>query len=283
MTYLDVSKALMPRISSMSVLKICLTVAAETDCGRHRVRLTIADFAELTGMAKQTILDGLASALADGWLEREAAGNSFWYVFSTRNLDQSQTETRPKRYEIQTETVRNSDQTSSEIQTVSSRNLDQNEKPIHLLRLKDRSSARAESEEDQRAYSEVAYAVGYDNAEWLRDKRGFDYARAYALWGDELENLWKAAVRYESRKPKDKAIFRFQDACEGKLDLEVKPESETVEEDSAPKIRFGDVVSHPVEGEFVADFQALYQDAWRCPEGHFIPAEELRVVRSTDA
>jgi hypothetical protein len=42
-------------------------------------------------------------------------------------------------------------------------------------------------------------------------------------------------------------------------------------------------VFHPEQGEFVADFEALYEDAWRCPEGYFIPSGELRVVRSTDA
>ncbi len=50
-----------------------------------------------------------------------------------------------------------------------------------------------------------------------------------------------------------------------------------------PKVNFGDVVFHPEQGEFIADFEALYEEAWRCPEGHFIPACELQVVRSAHA
>lgn len=78
--------------------------------------------------------------------------------------------------------------------------------------------------------------------------------------------------------------LRFQDAYEGTLDLGVRPKREgTLEGSAPPKIRFGDVVYHPEQGEFVADFEVLYEDSWRCPEGYFILSGELRVVRSTDA
>ena len=224
MTYPDVADALLPRISSMSVLKVCLAVARQTDCGKQKVRLTIADFAELTGMIKQSILNGLEGALEQGWLSRGPAGNSFWYKFETKNLIENSKEFRPKRYKNETETVKDLDPEESKNHTVSLQNLDRFEEPIRIPDFKERSSVRAGNpKEAKKAYSEVAYAAGHHVAEWLRDKRNFDFVHAFALWGDQLENLWKAAVHCDSRKLGDKAMFRFQDACEGSLDLGVKP------------------------------------------------------------
>ncbi len=77
-------------------------------------------------------------------------------------------------------------------------------------RFKERTDARAcDPEQNQTAYNEVAYAAGHNVAGWLRDHRDFDFVRAFDLWGEQLEELWKAAVRADSRKPGDKAKFRF--------------------------------------------------------------------------
>lgn len=156
------------------------------------------------------------------------------------------------------------------------------DKEVEKKEVKEKGSSQSAEPKFEKAYNEVAYATSQYVAQWLRDARGFDFERAYDIWGSDLESLWKQAVVAENRKPGDQAKFRFQDACEGTLDLGIRPRAKA--EDSAPpKIHFGDVVYHPEQGEFVADFEALYEDAWRCPDGYFIPAAQLRVVRSTDA
>lgn len=147
MTYPDIADALLPRISSMSVLKICLTIARQTGCGNEEVRLTVSDLAELTGMIKQSILNGLEGALEQGWISRKPIGNSFWYKFETKNLDQVGKEIRPKRYKNETETVQNLDPQPSKNHTVLSQNLDRFEKPSLLPELKAASSARASEAE----------------------------------------------------------------------------------------------------------------------------------------
>jgi hypothetical protein len=132
--------------------------------------------------------------------------------------------------------------------------------------------------ETEKAYSEVAYAVGHPTAEWLRDKRDFDFVRAFKDWGDQLEDLWKAAVHHGSRKPGDKAKFRFQDACEGDLDLGVKPPQRQSEIRSAaraaPDLEPGQLVqvpdgsvhevasAMPAWVSFVDDYQAVRP--WEC-------------------
>lgn len=94
MTYLEVANALLPRIGSMSVLKVCLAVASQTDCARQQVRLAVTDFIDLTGLSKQSVLNGLDAALEQGWIAREPAGKSFWYTFETKNLTENGTSFR---------------------------------------------------------------------------------------------------------------------------------------------------------------------------------------------
>lgn len=83
-------------------------------------------------------------------------------------------------------------------------------------------------DEKQRAYNEVAYIVGHYNANWLKTERNFNFGRSIVLWENKLEILWQRAIQHENRKPRDKAIFRFQDAVEGILDLGVKPQREAI-------------------------------------------------------
>jgi len=99
----------------------------------------------------------------------------------------------------------------------------------------------------------------------------------FLLSPDDIKAIWKEAREQSAVSP----LFWFIDVCNGKR---ARTKRKGTEEGSAPpKVRFSDVVFHPEQGEFVADFEALYEDAWRCPDGYFIQSSELRVVRSTDA
>lgn len=123
--------------------------------------------------------------------------------------------------------------------------------------LKEKNSSRTRNPEleDPEAYSMVAYASSHYVAEWLRDARGFDFARAVAIWGDSLEELWRAAVSAESRRSGDQAKFRFQDACEGGLELGVRPGGgRPVQGPEAERYAPGTLVSHPVWGEDVVRY-----------------------------
>ena len=123
------------------------------------------------------------------------------------------------------------------------------------VKKKDSSDAREESPENRKAFGDVAFASNHHVAEWLRDVRDFDFEQAVAIWGDDLGVLWRAAVRAKSRKPGDQAKFRFQDACEGALDLGVQPSSrEQDHPPSAERLPPGTLVNHPVWGDDVIRF-----------------------------
>lgn len=86
--------------------------------------------------------------------------------------------------------------------------------PVEGSPPKERSSERASD-----SFETVQKIVGPRSAVWLRDKRGFDFDRAVQTWGDRLADVWQKALEHPPRKERDKPIFRFQDACEGELDL----------------------------------------------------------------
>ena len=214
MTYPEVADALLPRLSSMSVLKICLAVARQTDCGRHRVRLTLPDFAELTGMSKQTILNGLEGALEQGWLTREPAGNSFWYRFETKNLDQAGKEIRPKRYKNETETVQDLDPQPSKNQTVSSQNLDRNEEGVHLTELKAASSTRTrEVEVETEAWRFWESLVGRDKLERFKQLRQ-NHAAWFTRYGSHHLTVAKGEAQDQAPRRKKDWLYLLADFCE---------------------------------------------------------------------
>lgn len=80
---------------------------------------------------------------------------------------------------------------------------------------RERSSERT----PENPFEVVQKIVGTQNAAWLRDRRNFDFALSVATWGEKLPEIWQKALVDPPRKPRDKPIFRFQDACEGILDL----------------------------------------------------------------
>jgi hypothetical protein len=167
---------------------------------------------------------------------------------------------------------RASDSASAERAAVSIKNIQQE---------KEKRPSEARDPESEKAYGEVAYAAGHNVAEWLRDKRNFDFVRAVALWGDQLEDLWTAAVHADSRKLGDKAKFRFQDACEGDLDLGVKPPPGGVNGSAAPPaVEYGDVVCHPEHGEWLVDrIDPIAQKCEQSEKYFWVPMSEVTVVR----
>ncbi len=112
------------------------------------------------------------------------------------------------------------------------------------------------SSESKKAYGEVAYTVGHHNAEWLRDKRDFNFERVFSVWGEQLEALWRCALDHGSRKAGDRAIFRFQDACEGNLDFEglSPPGSVTRQMPATEQLPPGTPVTHPVWGDDIVRY-----------------------------
>lgn len=214
MTFEELGRALLPRVSNMSVLKICLAVAGETDCGNEEVRLTVPDFMELTGMVKQSVLNGLDTALEQGWISREPAGNSFWYKFETKNLDQNGTRIRPKRSKNQTETVQVLDAGGSKLCTVSSQDLDRCEKPSLLPELKAASSARAsEAETNTDAWRFWSSLVGEQKLRTFKQLR-----REHVAWFERYKAHHLTVAKGEAQElaPKRKKdwLYLLADFCE---------------------------------------------------------------------
>lgn len=227
MTYPDLVDALLPRISSMSVLKICLTVARQSSCGDAPTRLAVSDFEQLTGMSKQSVLNGLESALAGGWITREPNANSFWYKFETKNIEENGTRFRPKRYKNHTKTVQDLDQEKSKNHTESLQNLDRFSEGVHLSKVSKLASQPASTKiQNQDAFQEIARIVK-GNGIPLLVSQDFDFEGAVDLWGDVLPKLWQNAMRFSNRKHGDQPIYRFKDACERKLDLGLEPSAKT--------------------------------------------------------
>lgn len=85
--------------------------------------------------------------------------------------------------------------------------------------LEGREERPLEHAPEKNAFETVAEIIGDRDAVWLRDRRGFDFARAVGTFGEKLLEVWQKALADPPRKPKDRATYRFQDACEGVLDL----------------------------------------------------------------
>jgi hypothetical protein len=82
--------------TSQAELKVVLTVARQT-FGWHKLRdtLSMSQLEERTGLARQSVMDGLTAALEHGWIERVKDGKSFSYAIVVREPDQSRNQTEP--------------------------------------------------------------------------------------------------------------------------------------------------------------------------------------------
>jgi hypothetical protein len=216
---------LMPQIKSEAELKVLLAVASVASEGKA-AELSLTDLMSLTGLSRQGVVNGIELGLKRGVLHRQPSRNSYAYWLEPlHEIDQNGQQGRPKVVnEVDRNSQPNRPEGVNEVDQLADKSLhqvDRFENPIHIPDFKDRTNARPN--EEQEAYNEIAYIVGHYNAEWLRDKRGFGFVRSFGRWGDQLETLWQRALRHDHRKPGDRAIFRFQDALEGNLDLGVKP------------------------------------------------------------
>lgn len=77
------------KFSSQSELKVVLLIARKT-FGWHKGRdvISLSQIEEATGLARQSVLDGIELGIEHGWIERRAAGNSWSYAMVVQKLDQ---------------------------------------------------------------------------------------------------------------------------------------------------------------------------------------------------
>lgn len=230
---------IMPEITSMSELKVTLAVIRVT-FGIHdkAVPLSIKDIMELTGLAKQTVLDGLAAALERGFIARVPNGNSFAYYLVVRDSDQNGTRFRPQ-------TVRDSDRLPEK----SLRDSDRFENPIPLTRLKKERKIESELDDDEISGEARFHArlqnkpdpvfqkveakrffkqtLGPDNFDHPQIQKNF-LSFFQTLGKERLTELWKQAFE-QTQKP---SLFWFIDVCKG---VQTQPTMQLKRESVAPR------------------------------------------------
>lgn len=85
----------LPKIKSFAELKVILAIVRQT-FGWHKPddRISISQLVKLTGLTRQGVVNGVARALEDGFLDRQPVGQSFTYSLKVVNeVDQFQVQT----------------------------------------------------------------------------------------------------------------------------------------------------------------------------------------------
>jgi hypothetical protein len=73
----------LPKIDNLSELKVVdITIRETFGWHRDKVKLSLADYEKLTGLVRNSVIDGLQRAMEDGYLGREKEGNGFLYFLN---------------------------------------------------------------------------------------------------------------------------------------------------------------------------------------------------------
>lgn len=65
--------------------------------------------------------------------------------------------------------------------------------------------------------------VGLQDARFLTYRKAFNFTQAFLVWGEMLPELWLECLRQPNRHEKDKALYRFQEACERSYETGLVP------------------------------------------------------------